>query len=57
MKISLDEVSGGFDQFKGRGPSTYKDEVYSTALDMSKISEETKKKGIELESVIIKEKT
>lgn len=41
-----------FDQFAGKGPSSYSDSLYSTELKMDKIGKSTIKKGLDLEKEI-----
>lgn len=46
---TLDELVSSkekFDQFAGKNPSTYDDSLYSTKLEMGKISNKDKIKGI-----------
>lgn len=46
----------GFDQFKGK-KSTYKDEIYTTVIDQTKISHEVRKYAEKMEKEISKMET
>lgn len=51
--MSLDDDDGkSFDQFAGK-KSTYKDELYTTKIDESKVTDETKKKAELIEKEIL----
>ena len=47
------DTSDTFDQFAGKGPSTYKDSVYTTELHMNSFSKSQIQRGLEVEKEIL----
>jgi len=54
---SIGKSSGGFDQFKGRNATSYKEETYTTSLDMSRVTDTQRRKGEALEKEILNQQT
>lgn len=49
--MALDDADTSFDQFQGKR-STYRDEIYTTKIDESKITDELRRKAEKIEKEI-----
>jgi len=51
INMVLDDTDTSFDQFQGKR-STYRDEIYTTKIDESKITDELRRKAEKIEKEI-----